>query len=189
LPKKKDDKRLMPGEPIATAEEYIAGFGTFEDNGMIYSSAIGSLDIDERNKVAHIKFDNRPNVVWDGDRVLCEVTSVRSTMVVCNIIMVEGQDRAVTGETMATIHVSKLSNRYVEDASEKVRVTDIVRGEVIQAKPSIQLTTAKPHLGVVYARCRHCREPLQRKDSKLHCEKCENTEYRKLSRDYRNIKF
>lgn len=188
MTRKKEQRKVIPGELVATAEEYLAGFGTYEDDGMIYSSAVGSLELDDRNKVARLRFDNPPNAIWIGDKVFCEVTNVRPSMVICSVFAVEGTPRGVTGETSATIHVSKLSNRYVEDASQALRITDIARGEVIQARPSIQLTTAKPHLGVVFARCKHCREPMEHKDDRLYCPKCETTEYRKLARDYRNLR-
>ena len=188
MTEKKESKKVLPGELVATAEEYMPGFGTFEDDGNIYSTAIGSLYLDERNKIARLDFQNPPLVAFDEDVVFCEVTDVKPSMVVCRIQAMEGTSRGITGETMGTLHVSKVSNRYVEDASEKFRITDIIRAEVIQSRPSIQLTTAKPHLGVIMARCNSCREPLDRKGNKLYCESCERTEYRKLAKDYRDVK-
>ncbi|MEM2839257.1 MAG: exosome complex RNA-binding protein Csl4 [Thermoplasmata archaeon] len=187
---KKSCRKVLPGEPVATAEEYMAGFGTYEHDGVIYASAIGVLDLDEKNKVARLNFDNPPMAVAVGDRVFCEVTDARPAMVGCEIIAIEGCPRGVTGETEATIHVSRISNKYVEDASREYRITDIVRGEVVQARPSIQLTTAGAHYGVVFARCRNCRDPLERQQgNKLYCPKCDRTEYRKVADDYREVKF
>lgn len=181
-------KKVLPGEPVATAEEYIAGQGTYESEGTIYATGIGTLRLDDKNKMARLKFDNPPMSVCIGDKVFCEITNVRSSMVVCAIQAIEGSKRSVTGDTTGTIHVSKISNKYVEDATREYRLTDIIRAEVIQVKPSIQLTTAKPHLGVILARCRNCREPMDRQqDTKLYCEHCERTEYRKVSNDYRAV--
>lgn len=188
LTENKEKKRVLPGEPVAASEEYMAGFGTYEDDGTIYASAIGSLVLNDHDKKANLRFDNPPNAVWIGDTVFCGITDVRASMVIGNVISLEGSNRGITGETAATIHVSKLSNKYVEDASREYRKTDLVRAEVIQAKPSIQLTTAKPHLGVVFARCGFCREPLDRKDRQLFCRHCEKSESRKLAKDYRDIR-
>ena len=190
MTEKKECKKVLPGEAVATAEEYMAGFGTYEHDGVIYSSAIGNLELDEKNKMARLDFENPPMAVAVGDKVFCEVKDVRTSMVGCDIFAIEGSKRGVTGETDATIHVSKISSKYVEDASREYRKTDLLRGEVIQARPSIQLTTAGPLYGVVMARCKICREPLERQHgSKLFCPKCERTEYRKVADDYRDVKF
>jgi len=165
----------------------MPGFGTYEHDGVIYASAIGELKLDEKNKIARLAFDNPPMTVFDGDKVFCEVTDVRPAMVVCNIVGIDGVKRAVSGETSGTIHVSRIANKYVEDASEEYKQTDILRAEVTQSKPSIQLTTVNPHLGVIMARCRICREPMDRQGSKLYCPRCERTEYRKVADDYRDV--
>jgi exosome complex component CSL4 len=180
---------VLPGEPVATSEEYMPGFGTYEHDGVIYASAVGELRLDEKNKIAKLSFENPPMAVFDGDRVFCEVTDVRPAMVICEILGIDGVKRGVTGDTSGTIHVSKIANKYVEDASEEYRQTDLLRAEVLQSKPSIQLTTSHPHLGAVVAKCRVCREPLDRQGNKLYCPKCERTEYRKLADDYREVKF
>ena len=182
-------KKVLPGEPVATSEEYMPGFGTYEQDGIIYASAIGTLNLDEKNKVARLSFDNPPMAVFDGDKVFCEVTDVRAAMVICSILSIEGIRRGVTGETSATIHVSRIANKYVDDASEEYKQTDLLRAEVIQSKPSIQLSTVHPHLGVVMARCRGCREPMEKQGNKLYCPTCERTDYRKLADDYREVKF
>lgn len=186
--KKEGCKKVLPGEPVATSEEYMPGFGTYEHEGVIYASAVGDLNIDEKNKTAKLKFDNPPMAVFDGDKVFCEVTNVRPAMVICKILAIDGVKRDVSGETEATIHVSRIANKYVEDASQEYRQTDLLRGEVVQSKPSIQLTTSHPHLGVVVAKCRSCREPLElQQGGKLYCPKCERTEYRKVADDYRDV--
>ena len=187
--KKEGCKKVLPGEQVATSEEYTPGFGTYEHEGMIYASAVGDLNLDEKNKTARLTMDNPPMTVFEGDKVFCEVTDLRASMVICNILAIEGAKRAVTGKTDATIHVSRIANKYVEDASQEYGQTDLLRAEVIQSKPSIQLTTVHQHLGAVMAKCRVCREPLERQQgNKLYCPKCDRTEYRKVADDYRGVK-
>ena len=187
--KKEGCKKVLPGEQVATSEEYTPGFGTYEHDGMIYASAVGDLNLDEKNKTARLTFDNPPMTVFEGDKVFCEVTDLRASMVICNIIAIEGATRAVTGQTDATIHVSRIANKYVEDASQEYRQTDLLRAEVIQSKPSIQLTTVHAHLGAIMVKCRGCREPMDRQQgNKLYCPKCDRTEYRKVADDYRGVK-
>lgn len=165
----------------------MSGEGTYEREGKVFASAVGELDLDPKEKVAKVLLDNPPIVLQEGDVVLGEVTDTKPAMAIVNIVAQEGKDRAVSSETLASIHVSKLSSSYVEDSGDVMRPGDIVRAVVIQADPSVQLSTAGPHFGVVRALCGRCRSPLEKRGRSLYCEKCDRTENRKLADDYRNF--
>lgn len=186
----KTGKRVLPGDEVAQAEEYMAGEGTYEDkDGKIYSSAVGELDVDEREKIVKIAPDNPPIVLIEGDTVIANVTDVKPAMVICMIVSQEGKVREVSSENLAAIHVSKISSSYVDDAADLMRPGDIMRAKVIQALPSVQLTTSGPHLGVIRALCSSCRMPLEKKGDELYCKRCERTETRKISDDYRDFEI
>jgi exosome complex component CSL4 len=173
---------------VAQAEEYMAGEGTYEDNnGKVYASAVGELQVDEAEKLVKVVPDNPPIVLVEGDTVIADVTDVKPAMAICLIVSQEGRRREVSSETLAAVHVSKISSSYVEDAGDLIRPGDLIRGKVIQALPSVQLTTSGPHQGVIRALCTSCREPLDKKGEKLFCERCERTEVRKIADDYRNF--
>ncbi|MGQ9587025.1 MAG: exosome complex RNA-binding protein Csl4 [Thermoplasmata archaeon] len=175
----------MPGEEVAIAEEYMSGEGTYELDGKIYASAVGELDLDPREKLAKVILDNPPVVLSEGDVVIAEVTDTKPAMAICNVIAQEGNDRAISSETLASVHVSKLASSYVEDAGDVMRPGDIIRASVIQVDPSVQLSTAGPHFGVIRALCGRCRSPLEKRGRSLYCERCDRTENRKLADDYR----
>jgi exosome complex component CSL4 len=186
----KTGKRVLPGDEVAQAEEYMAGEGTYEDkDGKICSSAVGELDVDEREKIVKIAPDNPPIVLIEGDTVIANVTDVKPAMVICMIVSQEGRTRDVSSENLAAIHVSKISSSYVDDAADLMRPGDLMRAKVIQALPSVQLTTSGPHLGVIRALCSSCRMPLEKKGDKLYCKRCERTETRKMSDDYRDFEI
>jgi len=170
---------------VAIAEEYMSGEGTYERDGKIFASAVGELDLDSREKLAKVLLDNPPVVLSEGDTVIAEVTDTKPAMAICSIVAQEGNDRAVSSETLASVHVSKLSSSYVEDAGDVVRPGDLIRAGVIQVEPSVQLTTAGPHFGVIRALCSRCRSPLEKRGRNLYCERCDRTENRKLADDYR----
>ncbi|MFH1579263.1 MAG: exosome complex RNA-binding protein Csl4 [Thermoplasmatota archaeon] len=180
-------RKVLPGDEVAIAEEYMSGEGTYEMDGKIFASAVGELDLDPRDKLAKVILDNPPVVLQEGDLVLGEVTDTRPAMAIISIIAQEGNARAVSSETLASVHVSKLSSSYVEDAGDLMRPGDIIRGTVIQADPSVQLSTAGPHFGVLRALCGRCRSPLEKKGRGLYCEKCDRTENRKIADDYRSF--
>ncbi|MCK4443971.1 MAG: exosome complex RNA-binding protein Csl4, partial [Thermoplasmata archaeon] len=96
----------------------------------------------------------------------------------------EGKDRAISGETDASLHVSKVSTGYTSDVKSEYRKTDIIRAAVIQTKPSLQLATDRKDLGVLRALCTRCRHPLIPKGRDLYCENCERSESRKAAIDY-----
>ena len=89
-------RRVLPGEEVAIAEEYMSGEGTYEQDGKIYASAVGELDIDPREKLAKVVLDNPPVVLSEGDVILGEVTDTKPAMAIVNIIAQEGRDRAVS---------------------------------------------------------------------------------------------
>ncbi len=180
-------RKVLPGDEVAIAEEYMSGEGTYEQDGKVYSSTVGELDLDPKEKVARVVLDNPPVVLREGDVVLAQVTDAKPAMAIVTIVQQEGRDREVSSETLASVHVSKLSSSYVEDAGDVVRPGDIIRGLVIQAEPSVQLSTAGPHFGVVRAVCGVCKNPLEKKGRGLYCERCERTENRKLADDYRSF--
>lgn len=179
---------MLPGEEVAIAEEYISGEGTYEENGKIFASAVGELDLDPREKIAKVILDNPPVVLQEGDVVIAEVTDTKPAMAICTILQQEGNDRAVSSETLASVHVSKIASSYVEDAGDLMRPGDVIRATVIQAEPSVQLSTAGPHFGVLRAYCSRCRSPLERKGRHLYCERCDRTEERKVADDYRDFR-
>jgi len=183
----KTGRKVLPGDEVAIAEEYMSGEGTYERDGKIYASAVGELDLDPREKVAKVILDNPPIVLQEGDVVIAEVTDTKPAMAICSIIAQEGKQRAVSSETLASVHVSKLASSYVEDAGDVMRPGDLIRATVIQVDPSVQLSTAGPHFGVVRALCSRCRAPLERRGRGLYCDRCDRTENRKIADDYRNF--
>jgi len=182
-------RSVLPGEEVAVVEEFIAAEGTYEDDGKVYAALFGELELDHEEKTASVKSENPLMKLKPGDIVFGEITDVRTSMAICEVIGVEGVERSITGDTNGTIHISKVSPGYTSEVGKEFRPSDIVRAKVMQVKPSIQLTTVSPHLGVVKALCRRCRAPLVKKGSALYCKNCERTEYRKCADDYSDVDF
>ncbi|MCE5297192.1 MAG: exosome complex RNA-binding protein Csl4 [Euryarchaeota archaeon] len=185
----KETRKVVPGEEVAEVEEYIPAEGTYEEDGKVLAALYGELELDTEEKTAVVRAKNPMTNLHLGDLVFCTVSDVRASMAICEVISVEGKKRELTGDTNGTIHVSKMSAEYVQDATREMRPSDIIRAKVIQVRPSIQLTTAGPHLGVIKALCRKCRRPLVRVDKGLYCNNCERPDYRKLSDDYAAVEF
>jgi len=182
-------RRVLPGEEVAVEEEYIPAEGTYNEDGIIYASQVGELELNLEEMTASVRSPNPPNVLRIGDVVFATVADTRSTMATVDVVAKDGNERTVGGETYGTIHVSKISSGYTEDVTKEMRKGDIIRARVTQIKPSLQLTTKEEHLGVVKARCWKCRDEMVRRGKLLYCEKCDRKVTRKISDDYGEVVF
>ena len=180
---------VLPGDEIAVAEEYEPGDGTYERNGLVYASTPGVLELNPENRVARVRAFNPPAELKVGDIVYGVVDDIRGMMATATILAIHGRTRQISGQSEGTIHISNVSEDYTEDIHDKFRLGDIIRAKVIQVKPSLQLTTAEPTLGVVKAICSVCRGPLELRDRDLYCPRDERTERRKLAADYADLKL
>lgn len=180
-----ENKIVLPGEQVSTSEELLPGDGTFEENGIIRASRLGTYFVDENQKKAIVKpLTSIPIEIKIGNIVLALVNSVRSNMVIAEVIHVTGKKRAISGDKNGTLRVSEISSGYVKDPSTEFAPGDIIRAKVTQVKPSIQLATKDRDLGAIKSMCSKCRHSLVKKGNMLECENCGNKEKRRFASDY-----
>ncbi|MCX6665553.1 MAG: exosome complex RNA-binding protein Csl4 [Euryarchaeota archaeon] len=184
----KKNNVVMPGDQLSTSEELLPGDGTFEENGIIRASRMGTYHVDEKYKRAKVQpLTSIPVILRKGDIVLARIAVTKPSMIITDIIHVIGKERSISGETNSTIHASEISQSYIKDASTEYKVGDIVRAQIIQVQPSIQLTTKGRELGAIKALCTKCRRPLVKHDNALECQNCGNKERRTIAPDYGNV--
>lgn len=181
-------KIVIPGDRLSTSEELLPGEGTFEEDGIIRASRFGEYVINSALKKAEVKpITSIPVLVKKGDIVIAKVDTVKSSMVVAEVLHVIGKNRSVSNDTLATLHVSEISKGYVKDPSTEFGIGDYIKAKVIQDKPSIQLDTKSPDLGSIKSLCSKCRHKLVKKDNILECENCGNKQKRRITNDYGNV--
>lgn len=179
------NKLVMPGEYIGTTEEFLSGEGTYEESGKIFATNVGILELNNKEMKVKVKPNTDiPVVLGIGDIVIGVVDSVRDSMAIVDVVKVANKKRAITGDAEATLHVSEISKEYVEDLKRELHNRDIIRAKVIQVKPSLQLSTKEPNLGIIKTICLRCYSPLKKKEEVLHCPICKYTEKRKIADDY-----
>jgi exosome complex component CSL4 len=127
---------------------------------------------------------NTPSILKEGESVICEVKGMMESMIIVEIIHVPGKKRSISGLRSASIHISNLAEGYVEEIGKEYRMGDIIRAKVIQAKPSVRLSTVGREYGVIKSFCMRCRHPLKKKGSALECPRCGRVETRKMAIDY-----
>jgi exosome complex component CSL4 len=184
-----DEKKIvLPGDKLSTSEELLSGDGTYEEDGIIRASQVGTYHIDSKHKRAKVKpLTSTPVVLRRDDIVLAEVRMIRSNMIIADVIHIIGSKRTISGDRNGTLKVSEIAKGYIKDPSDVFSLGDIFRAKVTQVKPSIQLQTKDPKYGVIKAFCSKCRQSLIKKDKILECENCGNKERRLLSNDFGNF--
>lgn len=183
-------KVMYPGDEIGTSEEFIAGDYTYEKDGKILSSNFGFLELDRKERIAKIKpITSIPVTLKVGDQVIGVIYDLKEAMATVDIVRVIDRTRAISGNSSAAIHISKVANEYVPELNRAFKIGDIIRAKVIQVEPSIQLTTANEFLGVIKASCPICSKPLVLKGNELYCALCERNWQKKFAKDYGTVKI
>jgi len=173
---------VLPGDYLGAAEEFLPGRGTYEYGGRIYASMLGRPSVDARDRTIRIEPRNSVPEVGEGDLVYARVEELKTAMAICEVLATATSRRGVPGKPEGTVHVSKVKDGYTESLSGEFAIGDILLAKVLQAHPSIKLTTAAPTLGVVSARCQACHALLNLHGKTPTCPRCGHQEHRKLAK-------
>jgi len=187
--KTEEKRQVLPSEEIATVEEFMGGEGTYEKDGKVYVSTIGELVFDTKEMKAEVKPYKPLAQIKKGDEVFAVIQGIRSQMITARAIAIVGLDRAITGDDLLSLHVSKVSTEYIKDVSRYYRIGDIIRAKVIAHQPSLQIATEGKRFGTIKSYCMKCRRPLEKGKMKLECPDCQRFETRKVASDYGFVKF
>jgi exosome complex component CSL4 len=172
---------VLPGDYLGAAEEFLPGRGTYENRGRIYASVLGTPIVDPRDRTVRVEARNAVPELQEGDLVYARVEELKSAMAVTTVLSTATSRRAIPGAPEGTVHISKAREGYTETLAGEFAVGDVILARVLQARPSIKLSTAAATLGVVAARCQQCHALLTPGAKELVCPRCGNHERRKLA--------
>jgi len=175
---------VLPGERLGVIEEFTPDAGTYEKNGVIYSKIVGRALCDlQTRRVSVYPVVNEVVVPKVGTIVIGQIGNAQSDNVLVRIFRVG--KKKVSGNFGGILHVSDVSDRYVDAMSDVVKTGDIVRAKVISAKNQIfHLSTNDRNLGIIHAFCSRDATLLLQDNYDLKCPKCGNVERRKIAPDY-----
>lgn len=179
-----EERLVLPGDLLGTAEEFVPGRGTYEDHGKIYAALLGRPAVDAQERAIRVDALHAVPRVGDNDLVYARVEEVKSAMAVCVVVAAADSRRGVPGAPEGTIHISKAKEGFTESLADEFQSGDLVVARVLQSQPTIKLTTAAPELGVLAARCQACHALLTVGARELQCPRCGNRERRKTARGY-----
>ncbi len=176
------DNITLPGDKIATIEEYEGGKNTFEDGHNVRATVVGKTEIDKKNRIANVqnlKFSGIPEV---DDIVIGTVAAVMSSMIAVSIEYVNNKRTKSNVECICqTRHLRKKNIALVKD---------IVALKIIAHKNgTIHATISEPELGVLYTKCKKCGEKVLPMRDAIKCTECNWIDERKLSSNFGKSDF
>ena len=183
-PEQKSGHLVVPGERLGVIEEFIPDSGTYVKDGIIFSKIVGRSLVDLQNRRVSVYPASEGAVVPKVSSVIVgQVGNAQSDNVLVKIFKVGS--KSISGEFGGILHISDVSDRYVNSMNDVCKPGDIVRAKVISEKNRIfLLSTNDKNLGIVDAFCSRCGSYLEPQRYELHCPKCGNIEKRKLAPDY-----
>lgn len=177
------DRLVVVGEPLATLEEFFPGEGTFEKDGVIYSSTVGKVFVDKHKRELGILPVKTLLVPKPGFRVIGMITGFSNHYANVEIFCMNGikLDHEYTG----VIGRDSLGKAYPRFRKGSLRTyvseNDIVYGSVISTVNAILLDISYREYGVVKANCKFCGNTLTLSGRDLFCPLCHTRERRKVS--------
>jgi exosome complex component CSL4 len=184
LPEQKSGHIVLPGERLGVIEEFIPDSGTYVKDSVIYSKIIGHALMDLLNKRVSvyplITSAVTPKV---GTVVIGQVGNAQSDNVLVRIFRVG--NKKISGVFGGILHISDVSDRYINSMTEVCRSGDIIRAKVISEKNQVyHLATQDKNLGVLYGFCSRCSAIMNLDRYEMRCSKCGSIEKRKTAIDY-----
>jgi exosome complex component CSL4 len=176
---------VLPGERLGVIEEFIPDSGTYVKDGVIYSKIIGRSLLDLQNRRVSVYPVTEGAVVPKvGTVVIGQIGNAQSDNVLVKIFRIG--KKKLTGNFGGILHVSDVSDRYIDSMSDVCKPGDIVRAKVISEKNRVfHLSTNDKNLGILYGFCSRDGTLLeQQRYDDLKCPKCGNMERRKAAPDY-----
>ncbi len=177
------NRLVLIGEPLATLEEFFPGDGTFERNGIIYSSRIGRVNVDkDRRELGVIEL--KPLLIPKlGFKIIGSVTSFSSHYVnvkifYMNRVRLNYEHTGVVGRES----FGRVYPRFRTGSLRSyVRENDLVYGAVMSTVNVTLIDLSDKEYGVVKAYCSTCGNPLTFFKKYLSCSSCRTRENRKIS--------
>jgi len=181
------EKYVIPGDKIATTEEYLAGKNTTESGGDILSAVYGTVYFDEANLTVSVINSKKKISAKVGDVVYGQVTKIDRGNAVLNISAIYQNDKGLVPFNKEAMLRLPRPNGRGDDQMSGLAIGDLVRGKISRTGRALEVSMFGKHFGVLKTLCHKCRNPMILKDEGLYCDNCERTESRKIADDYGSV--
>ena len=173
---------IIPGEKIASIEEYESGNNTFDDGNMVRSSVIGTPDIDKTERIANVKSSIQLSIPNVGDIVIGSVAAVMSSMIAVTILYINGKSISTNVECICSTRKFRKRNIALLGDIVALKVASHLNG-------TIHANLDERNLGVIFTKCHKCGGKVIQVREAVKCKECSWIEDRKLSSEFENSDF
>ena len=172
----------LPGEKIASIEEYGAGENTFDDGDAVRASVAGTVSLDGKERVAAVAGARRQLSAKAGDVVVGTVAAVMSSMIAVTINYVNGVPTRSGIECICSTR--NMRKRIVALAN------DVLRLKIVSLNNgTLHAAINEQGLGVLFTKCRKCGGGVLPYRDAVKCKECSWIDDRKLSSDFGKADF
>ena len=177
---------ILPGDQIASIEEFEAGKNAYVSDGTIRSTAVGTKLYDFKKRIAKIEKINSPMLPKIGDIVVGHIEMLFGSMISVRILYINDKKSFSGFSAIASARVSAPGRDRDRRGRVIFRVGDIIRGRVISLlNSSIHITIDEKEFGVMYTLCFNCGgDTVRVNNNNIKCIECGAYEDRKLTIDY-----
>ena len=177
---------ILPGDQIASIEEFEAGKYAYVSDGTIRSTAVGTKIYDFKKRIAKIEKINTPMLPRIGDILVGYIEMLFGSMISVRILYINEKKSFSGFSAIASTRISTPGRERDRRSRIIFRVGDIIRGRVISLlNSSIHITIDEKEFGVIYTLCFNCGGGTVRVNNKsIKCIECGINEDRKLTNDY-----
>ena len=181
--KTKRSRLAIPGDKLATIEEFVPGRGSATSGDEIVSTVVGDVEADMANRVIIVKAMKSVDkeLPKTGDLVIGHVDSAQPSMAQITIIAVN--DRESDKELSGMLSMREDRRRRT---SSPLKAGDIIRARVASTKNAIiHLSLDDPKAGVLETVCSNCGGNVMALGrDRVKCKECGFVDDRILSEDF-----
>lgn len=173
-------KFVLPGDRIASIEEYEAGIDAFDDGDAVRAMVVGDMETDNTNRMAHIRRRTRQEVPNPGDMVIGTVAAVMNVMMAVSVKYINGHPTTSSVECICSTRNMRLKNVALVNDVIMLRIVSHLNG-------TIHANMDDPITGVLITRCVKCGGEVVPVRDVVKCVECSWIDERKLSRKFGKI--
>lgn len=177
---------ILPGDQVASIEEFEAGKNTYVSDGTVRSTAVGTRNYDFKKRLAKIDKINAPMLPKIGDIVVGNIEMLFGSMMSVRILYIDQKESIAGFSAIASARISASGRERDRRTRTIFRAGDIIRGRIISLlNSSIHITIDEREFGVMYTLCFNCGgDTVRVNNNNIKCIECGVNEDRKLTIDY-----
>ncbi|CAM0134871.1 hypothetical protein VKS41_000560 [Umbelopsis sp. WA50703] len=182
---------VTPGQRLGYAQDYIAGPGTYEKDGLLYASVVGAKKLyknenDQLHTLTIIREKEQSSVPTVGSTVTGRITKVNPRFASVSINVVEDTPCKEDFQGVIRVQDVRATDRDKVKIYNSFRPGDIIRAEVISLGDarSYYLSTAKNELGVIFAKSVAGETMIPISWQEMQCPRTKVIEYRKCAKPF-----